>query len=140
MERTSRWWLLDMVNFIADNIAFVSHAQELINANSSTQDNLESNADLITIRDEATEMRRFAMQYIQKELDCDKHYWCLVKHAIWSYQYATECLYANINDPLLVLLQQKAYENMVATVSKRVKSEMVTCSRCLEDNIFWNES
>jgi hypothetical protein len=68
-----------------------------------------------------------------------KNYWCIVKHNIASWQYATECLYANPDNPVYIELQQKCYETMIQSISLFLWiDELVVCGRCLSDKLQKN--
>lgn len=151
MDKTSRGWLIDAVNLICEEIALVSHCQELINSYKFDMENAESWEEITKIMRKledqedimhsAINTRRSVMSVIYEEYKWDHNMRCSLKHAIWAYQFATECLYANPNSWTLKNLQQKCYEDMISILSLFCWiDEMVTCSRCLQDELDANKN
>jgi hypothetical protein len=68
-------------------------------------------------------------------------YWCLFKHALWAYQYATECLYANLWNPWIWNeICVKSYTNLIAIANKFLWWDWIeTCWRCLADKFESNK-
>jgi hypothetical protein len=112
MEKTSRHYLIDLIEMIANDIALVSHYQELLN--SMKEEDAEEYARIFQQSIEAIDRRRDAMLYLQNKFTKNprKDYWCIVKHSIASYQFATECLNAEPS-PEIASLQQKSYDAMI---------------------------
>ena len=52
------------------------------------------------------------------------------------YGYATEMLYANKKDPVFLVLQQNANDNLFIVLSKFIGEEVTTCGRCFNDMIL----
>jgi len=145
--QTSRWRLLDAVNLMAENIALASHYQELLNVYRFDVDNaadelqiLELNTkieNINTLLSSCIKIRRDIMSEIDRQFQWDKQIWCAFKHSVWSYQYATECLYANQESLFRKDMQQKCYEDMVSVLWLFCGlKELIACSRCLEDQLL----
>lgn len=129
---TSREYILDLVEYISNQIAITSHLQELLNDKYSEEDS-EWIHDLQELINNSINDRRKAMKKMLELFDWDKQYRCLVKHAIASWGYATEVMYAD-KDADYVILQHNSYEQMMKILSKFLKAPaMVTCWRCLQD-------
>ena len=144
MQQTSRWRLLDSINLICEEIALASHCQELINTyridieSASDSETIKSLSDKIEdqeyILEQSIKIRRDVMSNVYDTYKWDHNLRCEVKHSIWAYQYATECLYANQDDWKRKYIQQLCYEKMIWILSKFCGvDEFITCSRCLEE-------
>lgn len=134
MKQTSRHRLVDGLESIQNLIAYASHLQEVANSYGVNEKVTEADRDFcLEFIDRSIELRRDAMQKIQKEFSGDMLYWCAVKHAIAQRWLATEMLYTNTLDEELISIQQRASELMYATISKFTNQEVVTCWRCMAD-------
>lgn len=149
---SQRWDATELIELIANQIASYSHHSELYN---SLQSDL-SHPDLYTeemveqMEEESIlhynkmiellEERRLAMRKL-KELwkESDSHRWCLVKHSIASYQFSQEILNTNMDDLDYIHLAETAHKYMYECVSKFLWVEMVTCGRCLSDELDLNK-
>lgn len=135
--------ILDTIELIANQIALCSHFQELINVLrvdiKSEEDEVkgkemfEKMNKLVGLLNESVTMRRSLMTQLESEVAVDHTMWCAVKHAIASYQYATEILYAHPKEVIYQVNQQRAYEQMIQVLSLWTGQEMVTCGRCWLD-------
>lgn len=151
---TSRWWIIDAINFIQEQIALASHCQELIHYYDNEIANLEPESHDIDptspnnpilkrwvqqdILDSVNHQRRSMMKMIEESFQWNHLHRCQLKHAIASYQFATEVLYAQPNDGIAYKkfehIQKMAYENMIGVLSLFTnQEEFVTCWRCLDD-------
>ena len=133
MTKTSRHRLIDTVEYIANNIALASHFQEILN---SEMDESFDKSWIEEQRNKSIEDRRNAMQKIKDEFIWDPHLWCILKHSIAMYGYATEMLYANKRDTTFIALQQNANDNLFIVLSKFIGEEVTTCGRCFNDMIL----
>lgn len=149
---SQRWAATELIELIANLIASYSHHSELYN---SLQSEL-AHPDLFTewqmeqMREDSQrhydkmtsllEERRLAMRQLKKEaVECDDHMRCLVKHSIASYQFSQEVLNTNMNDLDYIHLAETAYQYMYECVSKFLWVTLVTCARCLEDELSLNK-
>lgn len=144
---TSRWWIIDAINFIQEQIALASHCQELIHYYESkineTTDREVQQLHLLNrwiqqqILDSAMQARRTMMKVIQEKYKGNHLYRCQLKHAIAAYQFATEVMYANVDCWEFTRMQSMAYENMIGVLSLFTnQEEFVTCWRCLDDMLY----
>lgn len=80
--------------------------------------------------------RRKAMQVLKwMAKNVDNEMWCLVKHSIACYQFSQELLNTNMNDVDYIELADNAYRYMYECISKFLWVELVTCWRCLKDEL-----
>lgn len=143
--QTSRQWILDAVELIANLIAMSSHAQELINiytidfngASESEQDDIISKINEQKIfLSEANRIRRNYMSALEKEFGAEKQLWCEFKHAVGTYGFACEVYAANPSNPVLEGGQQDCYELMNKVISAFLNlDELLPCGRCLADKL-----
>lgn len=134
---TSRWRLIDAVNLIAEEIAFASHCQELINNAQQEWDTKTIDHQRDLLQNSINNRRKIMWMIKEKYKDHNKNLWCSLKHAIWAYQFATECLYADQDNEHRREIQQNCFDQMVKTLTLFCWiDEIVTCSRCLEDMLI----
>lgn len=145
---SQRWWATEIIELIANLIASYSHHNELYN---SIQSDLlhpelfsEEQVDEMVKESEwhyakmenLLEERRLAMRKLKEEaIECDDQMRCIVKHSIASYQFSQEILNTNMNDLDYMHLAETAYQYMYECVSKFLWVTLVTCARCLEDEL-----
>lgn len=145
---SQRWSATEIIELIANQIASYSHHSELYNSlqsdlwhpelyteemiNQMQEDSLLHYKKMNELLDE----RRLAMRKL-KELwkEPDGHRWCICKHAIASYQFSQEILNTDMNDLDYIHLAETAYKYMYECISKFLWVEMVTCARCLDDEL-----
>ena len=149
---SQRWWATEIIELIANLIASYSHHSELYNSLQSDlvhsdlftewqieqmqEDSQRHYAKMTSLLEE----RRLAMRKLKEEaVECDEHMWCLVKHSIASYQFSQEVLNTNMNDLDYIHLAETAYQYMYECVSKFLWVTLVTCARCLEDELNLNK-
>lgn len=110
---TSRHYLIDLIELIANDIALLSHYQELMN--SYDDENLDEYNRLFEKSQKVLERRRHSMRILENviEKQPNNKYRCIVKHSIASYQFASECMYADMTNIELKKIQQSAYEDMI---------------------------
>lgn len=147
-KETSRGPELDIVELIANLIASYSHLFELYNANASDIDHyeelwqdeldekLEENKFLEEQIDKVYRMRKSAMG-ILKDLSPDYNYQahCLLKHAIASYQYASELWDTNRECGKYQDLVLDCAQYMYTMLSFYMWVDIATCWRCLKDSL-----
>jgi hypothetical protein len=136
MKQTSRNWLIDSIEYIWQLLAYCSHLQELV-------DSYWEN-DEITIEDyqfaiewikSATVDRRQMMQKIMDDYKGNNKLWCAVKHSIFAYTLATELLYADMNNTTFRQNQKSASIRMYSTISAFIGADIVSCWRCLSEQL-----
>ena len=145
---SQRWAETELIELIANLIAGYSHHSELYNSIQSdlvhpelfTEWQIEQmQEDSIWHYGKMTsllEERRLAMRKLKSmAVECDDHMWCLVKHAIASYQFSQEILNTNMDDLDYIHIAETAYRYMYECISKFLWVEIVTCARCLQDEL-----
>lgn len=145
---SQRWVVTELIELIANLIASYSHHNELYNSLQSdlkhpelfTDEQIgEMLKDSIRHYEKMTsllEERREAMRKLKEEaVECDDHLRCLVKHSIASYQFSQEVLNTNMDDAVYTHLAEAAYQYMYECVSKFLWVDLVTCWRCLQDEL-----
>lgn len=145
---SQRWVVTELIELIANLIASYSHHNELCN---SIQSDLK-HPELFTdeqigqmIEDSKRhyekmtsllEERRLAMRKLKEEaVECDDHLWCIIKHSIASYQFSQEILNVDMDNIDYVHLAEAAYQYMYECISKFLWVDLVTCWRCLQDEL-----
>jgi len=141
MQKTSRMYILDLVEAIINQIQLASHCQELLHFYSAelqrTTDDvywwmMDIQQDLL---DKAVDMRRVMMEKLKTE-NSDEKMWCSLKHALSAYWFMLEVSYANKTDLAYKILAHQAYEQLMKVLSIFMwLDEIVTCGRCLCDQI-----
>lgn len=152
-KNSSRWKATELIELIANLIASYSHHNELYNSLWSdishpelfTEEQLDEMAKECERHDEKMQSllkeRRLAMRKLKEEaIECDNHMRCLVKHSIASFQFSQEVLNTNMDDLDYMHLAETAYQYMYECVSKFLWVELVTCARCLEDELALNKN
>ena len=150
---SQRWWATEIIELIANLIASYSHHNELYNSIQSDllHEELFSEEQIDEMVKESErhdakmkfllEERRLAMRKLKEEaIECDDHMRCLVKHSIASYQFSQEILNTNMDDLDYIHLAETAYQYMYECVSKFLWVTLVTCARCLEDELALNKN
>ena len=132
--KTSRDTLLDKVEIIANCIAISSHCIELSNFYQELWKD-EDKQFILEIAIEYSNLRRDIMKQILDDYDWDKNYWCLLKHCVSVYWYASEIYLSEKNKTNEDMLLS-AYSSMISIVCKFCwLKETVTCWRCLTDMV-----
>lgn len=129
---SSRWWILDAIELLANQIAMVSHLHEMISERRLEDKDTE---ELEESLERYISSRRSLMGNLYKKFPGDKDYRCMFKHAIASYQYATELLEADYSEENY-LLREDMYWEMVWIASKFFGVEPTPCWRCLSDELL----
>ena len=145
---SQRWEATELIELIANLIASYSHHSELYNSiqsdlvhpelfteeqiNQMQEDSMRHYNKMASLLEE----RRLAMRKLNEgAIECDDHMRCLVKHSIASYQFSQEVLNTNMDDMDYIHLAETAYQYMYECVSKFLWVTLVTCARCLEDEL-----
>lgn len=140
MKQTSRHWMVDWIQLIGSCVAQCSHLQEVLNSYTQNPDITKEDAEFCSEQiSRYTKVRRDVMEKIRQSFDGNMHYWCSLKHAIESRQYATEVLYAEPENMDLMKIQQECSNWMYAILSKFIWQEITTCWRCFHDAIQLHE-
>ena len=145
---SQRWAETELIELIANLIAGYSHHSELYNSLQSdlAHPELYGDEQLSQMEEDSRwhyekmvdllERRREAMRKLKEmAVDCDDHMWCLVKHAIATYQFSQEVLNTNMDDLDYIHLAETSYQYMYECISKFLWVEIVTCARCLQDEL-----
>lgn len=136
MKQTSRNWLIDSVEYIGQLLAYSSHMQEIVDWYWENDDiSIEDFQFAISEVQRTTVARREMMQVIMDTFWWNDKYWCALKHSIFAYTLATELLYSDMNNKSFAEAQKMASERMYKVISKFIWTEVVTCGRCLSDQI-----
>lgn len=145
---SQRWEIMELVELIWNMIGSFSHHSELYHSVLSDYEHLtgisdEQKNELVDKMEfhfnkmkELLERRRNAMR-ILKELakEYDWEYWCLVKHAIASYQFAQELQNNDMDNLEYSEMAEETSKYMFECLSKFLWTEVVTCGRCLADEL-----
>lgn len=149
---SQRWAATELIELIANLIASYSHYSELYNSIQSdlvhpelfTEEQIKQmEEDSMWHYQKMTsllEERRLAMRKLKEmAIECDDHMRCLVKHSIAIYQFSQEVLNTKMDDLDYIHLAETAYQYMYECVSKFLWVTLVTCARCLEDELSLNK-
>lgn len=145
---SQRWVATELIELIANLIAGYSHHNELYNSlqsdlqhpelyteemiNQMEEDSIWHYTKMISLLEE----RRLAMRKLKElAVEYNSQLWCCTKHAIASYQFSQEVLNTNMDDVDYIHLAETAYQYMYECISKFLWVEIVTCSRCLQDEL-----
>lgn len=149
-QQTSRGEPVEAIELIANQIASFSHHREIYNSLETdlahpelfTEEQIEEKQSeaywhfekLISL----TEERRKTMRALKSMArNANDELRCIVKHSIWSYQFAQELLATDFNNIDYIELAEKASQYMYECISKFLWIEIVTCWRCLSDELAW---
>lgn len=149
-NETSRWVVIDLVELIKEDLAIYSHLQELYKEVNDELNNAERNwlwqeeinalqSKGIVLWGELKEIykqRQNAMQELKKlAVNYDKEMWCLVKHSIKMWWMAEEVWNTDMNNIDYENLMIGAEDYMYRVLSRFLWTEIVTCWRCLLDEM-----
>lgn len=148
---TSRWVVVDLIEMIKEQLAIYSHLQELYKevvdnidaavnswANDDYVDELRANALHIrnNIKD-VYERRQKSMAELKKlAIKYDRKCHCLLKHAIKERGIAEEVWNTNKDNGTYEALMLDAENYMYKVLSQYLWTEIVTCWRCLTDELL----
>lgn len=136
MKQTSRNRIIDWVEYIGQLLAYCSHLQELIDWYWQNDDiTQEDYIFAVENLSDAIQDRRDLMQAIKDLYNGNEKIWCALKHSIFAYTLATEILYSDMNNPQFIKLQRQSAYRMYKTLSKFIGIEVVSCGRCLSEQL-----
>lgn len=138
ISNSSRDWIFDLVNSIANLLAITNHATEA--AYGAEQDGKldidgadDDKAEYVEIALMALELRRSQMNLLKEQADYfDKRMWCPLKHAIEMYMETMEVWQAEQNDTTYKHMML-AYDILLKCLSKFLGREVTLCGRCDSD-------
>lgn len=85
---------------------------------------------------ELIEERRKAMRVLKwMAKECDDKLWCICKHSIANYQFSQELRHSDMSNMDYMELAEKASQYMYECISKFLWVKLVTCWRCLKDEL-----
>lgn len=136
MSNTSRGWVFDLVNSIANDLAIVNHLTEAIYAaEKDREDGITDESDYKQILDIALANRRDKMNtLISVAENYNKRMWCPLKHAIESYMESMEVWQAYENKDTYKQMV-KSTDVLAGCLSLFLGMELTTCGRCLSDQL-----
>lgn len=139
-NNSSRGWLFDLVNGIANDLATTNHLHEAYyGAYKDTLDEIEGSAKrlinykkllLMSVDNRRDKMRTL----IEQADDYDDKMWCPLKHSIESYMEAMEVWQAFESEDTFKQMV-KSTELMAGILSLALGMELETCARCLSDSL-----
>lgn len=145
---SQRWAVIEVVEIIANLIALQSHYTELYQnkVTDLSHPDLFTDEELQKIqsdamgfyqaRSEALEKRRHFMRILKwMALDYNQESRCELKHKIWVYQFSQELLDTNIDNDDYIKLAEESYMSMMESLSRFLWTEIVSCGRCLQDEL-----
>lgn len=154
MRESSRWVVVDLVEVIKEQQAIYSHLQELYKevvdnidaatASWASQDYIDElvlearslRRDII----DAYDRRQKAMAELKKlAINYDRKCHCLLKHAIKEWGIAEEVWNTDKDNDVYEALMLDAENYMYKVLSKYLWTEIVTCWRCLADELDGNK-
>lgn len=137
-EENKRWFILDLVEAIANEITFLSHCNEnitgLVQLWTEIDDkDKEDLDDLYYLRDQSLDNRRYLMTMLKDNVKWNMKYWCMLKHAIASWAFITEVEQADFTYHTALIRET---EKMAMVLSKFTGIAMTNCLRCFNDAMF----
>lgn len=149
---SQRGAVVELIEVIANQIASYSHHYELYNSiETDLMDSDQFPAEEVEKMQEEsnfhyyemqklTEQRRSAMRLLRDLWPSPDNQWhCIVKHAIASYQFTQELLATDFENEDYIKLAEMASQYMYSCVSKYLWIDIVTCGRCLADELAENK-
>lgn len=126
---SSRGYLWDLIESIAEDIALASHIEEKLVASENEQE-VEN---LKLMLKEVLSLRREKMSYLLSQGEKpNPMYWCLAKHSIGSYWRQMEVWEASQEEEDLTKLKKNG-EILAMALSLYLGLEFQTCQRCVGD-------
>lgn len=145
--------VIEIVEIIANLIALQSHCTELYQNKVTDLANPElfSEEELAKIQEEAVSLwkeradildkRRQAMRTLKSlAVNYKAEVRCKLKHWVSVYQFSQELVDTDIDDWEYIEFAEWAYTNMMKTLSEFLWIEIVTCWRCLSDELALNKN
>ncbi len=147
-KNSSRGAETEIIELIANLIASYSHHNELYNSLQAdlmhpelyTEEQKDDMEQLsfwhYTKMTELLEERRKAMRQLKAMAkECDSNMRCITKHSIAGYQFSQELLNTDMNNSDYMELAEHASQYMYECISKFLWVNLVTCGRCLSDEL-----
>lgn len=142
MSQTSRGYLLDALESIANLVALSSHYKELIQDLTQTHELsgdetvLDKIEQIKSLLSESVALRRDMMSQLEEEFKAQKDQWCAVKHVLASYITAWE-VYDATKDPKWAQIALRATDLMSKEVGLwlGIDGELESCMRCMADRL-----
>lgn len=149
-NESSRWVVVDIVEMIKEQLAIYSHLQELYK---EVVDNIDlairhwaSDTQINELTNEATMLRKEiedvynrrqkTMAELKKlAINYDRKIHCLLKHAIKEWWIAEEVWNTDKDNEAYESLMLAAEHFMYKVLSRYLGTEIVTCWRCLADEL-----
>ena len=140
VNNTSRGWVFDLVNSIANDLALTNHLHEAFYAAyKDAEDGIEGASDKIInyrkLMDMTLTNRRNKMNILKGQADSyDKHMWCPLKHAIESYMESMEVWQAHESKETFDAMITST-DILSGVLSLFLGMELEICGRCLSDQL-----
>lgn len=145
---SQRWVVVELIEVIANQIASYSHHYEIYNSlQSDLLDRDQFPEEEVERMEEESSYHSFEMQKLTEQrrktmrmlkemaVDYNEQRWCITKHSIATYQFAQEVLATDMNNEDYIQLAEEASRYMYKCVSKLLWIDIVTCGRCLQDEL-----
>lgn len=150
---SQRGSVLEIVEMIANLCALQSHCTELYQdkVTDLASPDLFTEEELAKIQEEAAALwkeradvldrRRQAMRMLKSlAVDYKAEVRCKLKHRISVYQFSQELVDTDTDDWEYIEFAEWAYVEMIKTLSEFLWIEIVTCWRCLSDELAFNKN
>lgn len=149
-NETSRWVVVDIIEMIKEQLAIYSHLQELykevVDNVDSAIENWASEEQLNALTTEATRLRNSIKDAYKRRqetmaelrklaINYDRKCHCLLKHAIKEWWIAEEVWNTDKDNSTYEALMLAAEHYMYKVLSQYLGTEIVTCWRCLADEL-----
>lgn len=129
---SSRGYLTDMMESIAEKIALTSHIEEKLRG-SEDEEEIQR---LKTLLDKTLTLRRKQMsRLLSKAENPNPFFWCQFKHALGAFMRDCEVYEATGEDLDLEIAKESA-DNLAMNTSLFLGMEFETCARCLADKLL----
>lgn len=129
---SSRGYLTDMMESIAEKIALTSHIEEKLRG-SEDEEEIQR---LKTLLDKTLTLRRKQMsRLLSKAENPNPFFWCQFKHALGAFMRDCEVYEATGEDSDLEIAKESA-DILAMNTSLFLGMEFTTCARCLADKLL----
>lgn len=140
VNNTSRGWIFDLVNSIANDLALTNHLHEAFyGAYKDSLEGIDGAPERVInyqkLMDMTLENRRNKMNILKEAAEnYDSKMWCPLKHAIESYMESMEVWQANSTKETFYAMI-KSTDILSGVLSLFLGMELEICARCLADSI-----
>lgn len=150
---TQRWEVVEVLELIANLIATTSHHYEIyqslqtdlahpeLYSKEQMNDMVENSKwhydKLVELIDKRREAMRI-LKWIAVKYNSELH--CILKHSIACYQFAQELWNVDMKNEDYMAMAEYTSKYMYECASKYLWVEVVTCGRCITDELSINES